>query len=56
MMLALKRTNITATWTNASVKILINLSLVKLLSIDSLSESKFILKVILLYLQELLTN
>ena len=29
MMLVLKRTNMTATWTNASVKILINLSLVK---------------------------
>ena len=37
MMLALKRTNITATWTNASVKILINLLLVKFLSNSNVS-------------------
>ena len=36
-MLALKRTNITATWTNASVKISINLSLVKFLSNSNVS-------------------
>ena len=36
-MLALKRTNITATWTNASVKILINLLLVNFLSNSNVS-------------------
>ena len=37
MMLDLKRTNMTAIWTNASVKILINLSLVMFLSNSKVS-------------------
>ena len=37
MMLVLKRTNMTATWTNASVKILNDLSLVKFQSISKVS-------------------